>query len=191
MNKKGFMFIETIMVAVILLVGLMVVYVSYNRLLIRERKKLYSDDIAYVYEAMMVRNEIDRIVERSKITGNMVLGSGSAIFQDNQDIKKVYSSFNVGQVLIIDKATITNSTKLDNFLAKYNSLNDEFVEYVKTISPHLDGSVNYNYVMAVQFDESESGKSAFYAGNSKDCEGSGKNKTDCKRKNKYTWVYYN
>ena len=48
-NKKGFVFIETIITIVFLAAALLVLYSSYRNAIVEERKRIYYDDISYLY----------------------------------------------------------------------------------------------------------------------------------------------
>ena len=56
MNNKGFMFVETIVTTTILLVALVTVYISFSSFLTNEKRRLYYDDISYVYKTMTLRD---------------------------------------------------------------------------------------------------------------------------------------
>ena len=55
MNNKGFMFVETIVTTTILLVALVTIYVSYSAFIIGEKRRLYYDDMSYVYKTFTLK----------------------------------------------------------------------------------------------------------------------------------------
>ena len=57
-NKKGFVFVETIITITILLASVLSIYVYYNSFIINEKKRLYYDDITYVHKTMALRDLI-------------------------------------------------------------------------------------------------------------------------------------
>jgi hypothetical protein len=50
-NKKGFVFIETIIVIVVLSAALLIIYSSFNAAYIKEKKRVYYDDPSYIYKS--------------------------------------------------------------------------------------------------------------------------------------------
>lgn len=56
MNKKGFMFVETIMVITILTTSLIMIYVSFSRVLINEKRRVAFDDTAYIYRTYFIED---------------------------------------------------------------------------------------------------------------------------------------
>lgn len=58
MRKKGFALIETIIVVVVLSTTLLMVFTTYNSSIIKERHRLYYDDISYIYRANYLKNFI-------------------------------------------------------------------------------------------------------------------------------------
>jgi len=55
-NKKGFIFIETIITIVVLAVSLLYVYSSFNSILIKEKTRVHYDDVSYIYRTYYVKN---------------------------------------------------------------------------------------------------------------------------------------
>ena len=58
MNNKGFVFIETIIVTVVLTTTLIFLYSNFYKNLNNEKKRLYYDDIAYVYKTIHIREAL-------------------------------------------------------------------------------------------------------------------------------------
>lgn len=58
MNKKGFVFIEMIVTTVVLIIALLVLYSTYANAIQAEKKRLYYDDIAYVYKAENIHDVV-------------------------------------------------------------------------------------------------------------------------------------
>jgi Tfp pilus assembly protein PilE len=57
-NKKGFVFIETIIVITVLSAGLLAIYSSYTSAITKEQKRTYYDDAAYIYRSYYIGNYI-------------------------------------------------------------------------------------------------------------------------------------
>ena len=63
MNNKGFVFIETIIVTVVLTTTLIFLYSNFNKNLNNEKKRLYYDDIAYVYKTIYIRDALLKSID--------------------------------------------------------------------------------------------------------------------------------
>ena len=57
-NNKGFIFLETIIVTVVLTTTLIFLYSNFSKNINDEKKRLYYDDIAYVYKTIFIRNAV-------------------------------------------------------------------------------------------------------------------------------------
>ena len=56
MSKKGFVFVETIVVTVVLTVALITIYATFNSVLTNEKKHMAYDDTGYMYRTFYVQN---------------------------------------------------------------------------------------------------------------------------------------
>ena len=65
-SKKGFVFIETILTIVVLTTTLVILYGTYSRSIVSEKRRLYYDDIAYIYKTMAIRDIFNKSVNISK-----------------------------------------------------------------------------------------------------------------------------
>ena len=63
MNNKGFVFIETIIVTVVLATTLIFLYSNFYKNLNNEKKRLYYDDIAYVYKTIHIREALLKSID--------------------------------------------------------------------------------------------------------------------------------
>ena len=59
MNKKGFVFIETIIVVIVLTSSLLLLYTSFNKILQSEKTRVNYDDINYIYRTYYVQTLLD------------------------------------------------------------------------------------------------------------------------------------
>ena len=75
MNNKGFLFIETIIVTVVLTTTLIFLYSNFNKNLNNEKKRLYYDDIAYVYKTIHIREALLKSIDEDVFN--------KAIYDDN------------------------------------------------------------------------------------------------------------
>ena len=53
-NKKGFVFVETVMVIAIVLAGLLAIYISYSNMVRNERRRVRYDEPAFIYRTYAV-----------------------------------------------------------------------------------------------------------------------------------------
>ena len=60
MNKKGFMFAETIIVITVLITALLLIYASFINVLNNEKKRVYYDDVAYVYRTIYLKDFFEK-----------------------------------------------------------------------------------------------------------------------------------
>lgn len=65
-NKKGFILIETIIVVVILLTTLISVYSVFGNNIRKEKRRMYYDDVAYLFKTMQIRDVINENIDISK-----------------------------------------------------------------------------------------------------------------------------
>ena len=67
-NNKGFIFLETIIVTVVLTTTLIFLYSNFSKNVNDERRRLYYDDIAYVYKTIFIRNGIKSSINNDIFT---------------------------------------------------------------------------------------------------------------------------
>lgn len=67
-NNKGFIFLETIIVTVVLTTTLIFLYSNFSKNINDERRRLYYDDIAYLYKTIFIRNGIKSSINNELFT---------------------------------------------------------------------------------------------------------------------------
>ncbi len=165
-NKKGFVFIETILTIVVLTTTLVILYGSYSKSVQSEKRRLYYDDISYVYKTMVIRDAFTKSVNSSKFKFALdnaqddyyfyMFSSGSDIFRDNSLMSRVRELYNFKVLIYVpfnmiiplkvcaNSAETTTDIKCKNSLEKINDFADStFVDYVKTLS------IDYSKVSSV------------------------------------------
>lgn len=129
MNKKGFIFVETIIVLSITMISLILLYRSYVLVINRLEQKTYYDNINDVFKASIIK----QMIESVSFDGNYIVlypekGNCDAYMQvdcptvmKEMDINRVYIVKNT-EALIADPtdAIVTNSLKrylhtIDNY----------------------------------------------------------------------------
>ncbi|MBE6155704.1 MAG: hypothetical protein E7164_03000 [Firmicutes bacterium] len=130
MNNKGFIFIETIITVVILMTTLVFLYSSYSSVVITEQRRLYHDDIAYVYKTQHIRDVLDLTLDYSKFNNAIdykmnlapvnermyiyVFNIESDIYKDNSLIsaaQDLYKFYRLVYLKISDIETLKNCIK--------------------------------------------------------------------------------
>ena len=119
-NKKGFVFIETIIMIVVLAVSLLAIYGAYSAAINDEKTRLTYDDASHLYRNYYILNYLYSNNLKSFITSNLTgdnyvvrVGSGtSGLFADaNQDasvFQSIVDSYNVSDMYIVSSKLITD-----------------------------------------------------------------------------------
>ena len=162
MNNKGFMFIETIVMVVILSVGLLVLYSAFNNSMSQEKRKLAYDDTPYIYKTYYLAkflqdntsiNNVDSILGEDNYA---ILGEYNSIFQnvDNDVVSKFLSikeDYHMNNILLISSDLIKNNS--NNFLTntEFQFLQNNFKYYIMSLNkknPNIE-----KYFIVVEFGE--------------------------------------
>ena len=131
MNNKGFVFIETIIVTVVLTTTLIFLYSNFNKNLNNEKKRLYYDDIAYVYKTIYIRDALlksideevfdmaindDNSLNRNSLKNNFVyLFNSESKFCVNYNEDNNCNSSDDYKSIFKDNTLIKNLNELYNF----------------------------------------------------------------------------
>ena len=126
-NKKGFIFIETIITVVVLITTLVFLYSSYSSVVTVERKRLYHDDIAYIYKTKYIADVLKETINETKFndavnnsfTGAQpkylyLFNTESKIYNDNHDITQAKSLYHIYRLIYIKISDIPNLKKCLN-----------------------------------------------------------------------------
>lgn len=153
MNNKGFVFIETIVTIVVLTTTLILLYASYSNVIIGEKRRLYFDDITYVYKTLNIKKILDLSLDRSKFSSEIekseanmymyVFNIESPIYIDNMLISESQKQYHFIRLIYINKDNISNikdciggnnTTKCKNTMNFIEGYADaHFREYLLTI----------------------------------------------------------
>ncbi|MBE6140528.1 MAG: hypothetical protein E7172_03210 [Firmicutes bacterium] len=167
MNKKGFVFIETIITVVVLSAALILVYNSYSSAIFDEKERLYYDDTAYIYKTHFLReflksNTNMTVFKEYVLTNSFIITIGpefDMMFTDAQKannmktvLENIYRDFNIYQMAIVNGSEFENCIINDNTsddakcmvspsLEKYiRSLNFESNQYYLIVEYTIDKS---------------------------------------------------
>ena len=159
-NRKGFIFVETIIVTAILLASLMVIYSLFTSSYSQENKKIRYDDASKIYEVYYLKRffqefNLKEIIDRDVDANlffyvNCVGDTMSA--NDRSMCDAMLSNLHVKQIIItthdLSRILACDSAK-SNIICANNSL----FNYIKS----LDYSSSDSYFFIVEFAETEDG----------------------------------
>ena len=173
MNKKGFVFVETIVVIVVLTSALLLLYSSFNNVLQSEKTRVDYDDIAYIYRTQYLKRTLDDLniksnlveLESNKNKYFTTIGVDTnnlfAKEEKKQYFNKLLTDFEVKQMIILKENKIDNLKKCslecitdkncdeaETCNSLYMEISDEMLSYLKTIY------VDYvcQYILVVEYE---------------------------------------
>lgn len=167
-NKKGFVFVETIVVVAVLTVSLLMVYSTYSAVMIKEKKRIRYNDSVYLYRTYYLSKffknfRLDTVASGLRQTGNIRVitefGCTDSIFINEADNKGFCNS-------MLDSLHVSNLYLTYNDISFLQDCRDTrgrcealvqvrpaAAEYLKTIG----GKGNAGYRIVVEFSENKDG----------------------------------
>ena len=138
MTKKGFVFIETIIVIVLLSVGIASMYSLMSNITTDIKTRKYFDNISDLYKTNIIRNNTNKNL------------TGSTYLEITKDNCTSYMNSNCNSLLtdLEVERVVINFTNLDNIINSDTTLPNSFNEYLKTINSYKTNKyiiVNYKY----------------------------------------------
>lgn len=138
MTKKGFVFIETIIVIVLLSVGIANMYSLMSNITTDIKTRKYFDNISDLYKTNIIRNNTNKNL------------TGSTYLEITKDNCTSYMSSNCNSLLtdLEVERVVINFTNLDNIINSDTTLPNSLNEYLKTINSYKTNKyiiVNYKY----------------------------------------------
>ena len=171
MKRNGFVFIETVIVLVVLLVGVLSLYGTYASLSTNLSIRSNYDNISDLYKADIALNSMKEelstdleeyiiidtdVNSRNYCTRNMEEGCAELLNELNID--KIYINLIPINEILEGSETVTNNVSVDYT----EPLNNSLIEYLKTLKiKKSDGTYDYKKLFIVQFKNNE--KTARYA----------------------------
>ena len=136
MTKKGFVFIETIIV--LLSVGIASMYSLMSNITTDIKMRKYFDNISDLYKTNIIRNNTNKNL------------TGSTYLEITKDNCTSYMSSNCNSLLtdLEVERVVINFTNLDNIINSDTTLPNSLNEYLKTINSYKTNKyiiVNYKY----------------------------------------------
>lgn len=167
-NKKGFVFVETIVVIVVLLTSLLYLYSTFITLSTNEKKRITYDDVAYLYRTYSLKKyytsqRLDRIVSNLS-EENPVVSFGCESY-DLFDHYEKEGSFceSITQELHVTNTYVTfyDLSDLQNchhsssgICTIFSRVDTNLSEYLKTLS----GKGESGFRLIVEFSENDAGE---------------------------------
>lgn len=138
MTKKGFVFIETIIVIVLLSVGIASMYSLMSNITTDIKMRKYFDNISDLYKTNIIRNNTNKNL------------TGSTYLEITKDNCTSYMCSNCNSLLtdLEVERVVINFTNLDNIINSDTTLPNSLNEYLKTINSYKTSKyiiVNYKY----------------------------------------------
>lgn len=138
MTKKGFVFIETIIVIVLLSVGIASMYSLMSNITTDIKMRKYFDNISDLYKTNIIRNNTNKNL------------TGSTYLEITKDNCTPYMSSNCNSLLtdLEVERVVISFTNLDNIINSDTTLPNSLNEYLKTINSYKTNKyiiVNYKY----------------------------------------------
>lgn len=126
--KKGFVFIETLVVLVVLIAGILSIFSTYAILTSNIEKREYYDNISDLYKVDIIRSLID-VDAIGEPTDYITKNNCSNIMQSN--CIEILESLNVEKIYI--NTTVSINDMIDESESYLPSANNSLIEYIKTI----------------------------------------------------------
>lgn len=138
MTKKGFVFIETIIVIVLLSVGIASMYSLMSNITTDIKTRKYFDNISDLYKTNIIRNNTNK-----NLTGTTYL----EITKDNCTSYMSSTCYSLLTDLEVERVVV-NFASLDNIINSDTTIPNSMNEYLKTINTYKTNKyiiVNYKY----------------------------------------------
>ncbi len=171
-NKKGFVFVETIIVIAVLITSLLYLYSTYIALSNNEKARLLYDDVSYLYRTYYVKKyfssqRIDRIIgnlsnENTNDNVNFLLsfGCGSGDIFDDVDKEGGFCELLSGELHIAnvyvtyrDLSQLQTCTNFEGICSVFSRVNANLGNYLRTIG----GKGEDGYRIIVEYREDGAG----------------------------------
>ena len=173
MNKKGFIFIETLIVIAVLTVSLIMTYSSYSSMIVKENVRIKYNDSAYMYRtyylSQFLRNfRLDLVAETLNDVDigdgyNMISGfdcSGNIFLNEEENVgfcEALFSNLNISAAYITyndlsfiqEECVNSNKGKCEVL----SEVREEMANYLKTIG----GKGKEGYRIIVEYSEQANG----------------------------------
>ena len=103
-NKKGFVLIETIIVMSVLLIGMIILYSNYNKMIINSSKVNYYDNVEDMYTAYYAYKYVNDLATWNSDSDYKVIKTGDL----GENFKKIFSNLNIETIYYFSKKGFEN-----------------------------------------------------------------------------------
>lgn len=169
MNKKGFIFIETVVTVVVLSTSLLLLYSSYSNTIYKEKDKIYYDDLAYIYRTNYIKkflienSNIENIKKNDKNASSffdttyiVTIGTGFDNMFTSEQIKmkesldNIYANFNINQMILMKSDILNDCEDLQkpNCKNSYENISFGMANYIRSLNPEYS-----EYFLVVEYTE--------------------------------------
>ena len=182
-NKKGFVFVETIIVIATVLAGLLAIYVSYSNMVRNERRRVRYDEPSFIYKTYSIGQFLitlydddgnaiiyNKVKEYKNINNyyfnippNDIDFFSTEYVGDNANRKEFYSK--MLQDLHVQNVIVISKTKIDEINTKYsnsstrsqiiNLIPNNLLYYI--LSMNVNDDANDSIYLIVEFAEKVNG----------------------------------
>ena len=121
-NKKGFMFVETIMVMTILTTTLLSIYITFSRVLLNEKRRAMFDDTSYLYRTYLIEDYLSSL-KISDYIKTYLVDANQRIISIRAFDGSLYDSTKVNVAGSLEKSKQLFSSKVLNQELKPNMFN--------------------------------------------------------------------
>lgn len=186
-KKKGFVFVETLVVTSILTIALLASYSTYSALIIKEKGRISYNDSVYLYRTYYLEkffknfylgaakaevNHINQIGNQQVRKGYSVVGCSDTIFplEPNQTTNRnkgvcdsIIFNLHVDKIYLMykDLGYLQNCKNWEGDCAIFAVLDDGMAEYIKTIGGHTktaeETMENGGYRLVARYKEKKDG----------------------------------
>lgn len=175
MNKKGFVFVETIIVIALVTSALVYVYSTFNKTLQSSKIRLYYDDPVYIYKTYVIRNllvdnyNMDSVYNYIKNNNNKSFTTIGIDFEslfinghNKDELSDVIDNFNINRMVVFKKNSLKeirncNSSNNNKFCHDLENISVGFSNYLKNL--YIDSTIydneeefnNHEYILAIEY----------------------------------------
>ncbi len=168
MAKKGFVFVETIIVVAILTIALLMIYSSYSAFVINSNTRLKYDDPVFMYrtyylQKLLKNSRLDLVAMNLNLSTNQVLEnfncSNSGLFINSADdigiCENIVSEFHISNMYLTfnDLSFLQECTSSTGKCNALNLIGSDMASYIKTIG----GKGKSGYRLILEFAENSDG----------------------------------
>ena len=178
MNKKGFVFVETIIITTVLTVALLSIYLTFTVALSSEKRRLGYDDVGYLYNtffiekyfrSLQINSYIDTYFKDNTIQIKQISCNDNILYDNMNNQKTICEKiFNNSADFGVEKAYITryDLNDIKDCISKGNScpnakrknienLSNSMIYYIRTLSKEDGVDVNNTYRLIIEYKETE------------------------------------